>query len=212
MLIRVLAMVVLAIFGLADTARAVPTLYFQFAHTQSAGAVSSGPGGAVMLNLQVDGATAAGAPMRNFVQVLSNSHAAGTSGGLLSIVGSADFPGATPDLAAGTELFTATLGPVSLTLMPSSSLYQLSFAIGGTVSPALQDFWGMAYPAWVGTGTLQGVAISGSPSEVFTSLAGSAFVGSIELNPGQLNIPEPQPLLLLVLSLMLLFRLWRRAA
>ena len=204
----------MAIFGLVGPARAVPTLYFQFAHTQPAGAVSSGLGGAVMLNLQVDGATAAGAPMRNFVQALSNSRAAGTSGGSLNIVGSADFPGATPDLAAGTTLFTATFGPVSFTPMPSSALYQLSFAIGGAVSPELQDFWGMAYPAWVGTGTLQGIPISGSPSEVFTSLAGSSFVGSIELQPGQLSIPEPQPLLLLALSLMLLplFRLWRRAA
>ncbi len=211
-MIRIVAMVVMAIFGLVGPARAVPTLFFQFAHTQSAGAVSSGLGGAVMLNLRVDGVTAAGAPIRNFVQVLSNSHATGVSGGSLDIVGSADFPGATPDLAAGTALFTATLGSVSFTPMANSALYQLSFTIGGAVSTALQDFWGLAYPAWVGTGTLQGIPISGSPSEAFTSLAGSSFAGNIELHPGQLSIPEPQPLLLLALSLMLLLLFRRRAA
>ncbi len=206
-----LLLAVVAIFGLVGPARAVPTLYFQFAHTQPAGAVSSGQGGALLLNLQVDGVTAAGAPMRNFVQVRLASQAAGASGGSLNILGSADFPGTTPDLAAGTVLLTATLGPVSLTQMANSALYQLSFTIGGAVSTALQDFWGLAYPAWAGTATLQGVAISGSPSETFTSLAGSSFVGSIELQPGQLSIPEPQPLILLALSLALLLLFRRRA-
>lgn len=220
--------IALMVVGLSWPALAEPTLEFFVRPEQSASALSYSGSGNLNLNVATDGVLAFNAPQRNFFTALLSGTIIGSSaafdhadstgwffkpGGPISIIAGVDFPGSTPDLPNGTQLFSGVLGPVSLTKMVGSNLYHLSASMSGTVLSTLLDFWGLTDTVWHGPLSVDNVAISGTPAGPLASLRVLSASGLAELHPGSaVTIPEPRAIWMVFGLLLLACLIYRRRA